>query len=95
MRTIDVYQSKLNQTMPLEYVGQVQYLGMSFGVDSLTDGNFYDVVRDENGTIKVGDDSQEDYIYDLDGPKPLDGSSTGGKFIIVDDPNKELETYIA
>ena len=94
MKTIDVFQSELNKKIPLEYIGKVKYVGESFGVDSLTDGDIYVVVRDENGTIKIVDDSEEDYIYNLNNPKPLDGSSEGGKFYIVDDPNRELVGYI-
>ena len=94
MKTIDVFQSELNKKIPLEYIGKVKYVGESFGVDSLTDGDIYVVVRDENGTIKIVDDSDEDYIYNLNNPKPLDGSSEGGKFYIVDDPNGELVGYI-
>lgn len=94
MKTINVYQCELDREIPLEYVGQVKYSGESFGVDSLTDGEVYDVVRDETGMIKIVDDSEEDYIYDLVNPKPLNGTSPGGKFSIIDDPNKELEKYI-
>lgn len=94
MKTIDVYQCELDKAIPLEYIGKVEYVGESFGVDSLTDGNAYDVVKDVNGTIKIVDDSGEDYLYDLRNPKPLNGSSSGGKFIIIDDPNEELTKYI-
>lgn len=94
MKTINVYQSELSKEIPLEYVGKVEYTGESFGVDSLTNNTIYNVVRDETDTIKVVDDSEEDYIYDLVNPKPLDGSSNGGKFIIVDDPYGELAKYI-
>lgn len=90
MKTINVYQCVLDRSIPLEYVGQVKYVGETFGVESLTNGVVYNVVKDESGTIKIVDDSEEDYIYDLINPKPLDGSSTGGKFLIIDDPNGEL-----
>ncbi|MFR2763270.1 MAG: hypothetical protein ACLTFU_15125 [Enterococcus avium] len=95
MKTINVYQCVLDRSIPLEYVGQVKYVGETFGVESLTNGIVYNVVKDEIGTIKIVDDSEEDYIYDLIHPKPLDGSSPGGKFCIIDDPNKELERYIS
>ena len=94
MKIVDVFQSELNKKIPLEYIGKVKYVGESFGVDSLTDGYMYIVVRDKNGTIKIVDDSGEDYIYNLNNPKLLDGSSEGGKFYIVDDPNGELVCYI-
>lgn len=95
MTTIDVYQCELDKTIPLEYIGRVQYLGESFGVDGLTDGQLYNIVRDDYGSIKVVDDSKEDYIYDLVNPRPADGSSVGGIFIIMDDPNNELAKYIS
>lgn len=94
MKTINVYQCVLDKEISMEYVGKVKYVGESFGVDSLTDGEVYDVVRDETGMIKIVDDSEEDYIYDLVNPKPLNGSSPGGKFSIIDDPNEELVKYI-
>lgn len=92
MKTIDVYQCELDKTIPLEYVGRVKYQGESFwNGDGLTDGNEYDIVKDETGYIKVVDDSEEDYIYTLTSPAPLDSSSKGGVFTIVDDPYKTLE----
>ncbi len=94
MKTINVYQCVLDRSIPLEYVGQVKYFGETFGVESLTNGVVYNVVKDETGMIKIVDDSEEDYIYDLVNPKPLNGSSQGGKFSVIDDPNEELEKYI-
>lgn len=94
MRKIDVYQCEINKTSKLDYIGKVKYIGESFGVDALTDGSIYDVVFDINGDIKIVDDSGEDYIYDLNNPKPLDGSSVGGEFYIIDDPNNILINYI-
>lgn len=85
MDTIEVYQSELNKKISLEYIGKVKYVGETFGVDSLTDGKIYNVVYDKNNAIKIVDDSEEDYIYDLNAPKPLDESSQGGKFLIVED----------
>lgn len=85
MEAINVYQCVLDKEIPLEYVGKVKYVG-----ESLTDDVTYSVARDEAGTIKIVDDSEEDYIYDLVNPKPLNGSSPGGKFSIIDDPNKKL-----
>ena len=47
MKTIDVYQCELDKTIPLEYVGRVKYIGESFGVDSLTNGKEYNLVKDK------------------------------------------------
>lgn len=88
MKKIEVFQCELNKKIPLEYIGKVEYIGKSFGVDSLTDGSVYDVVYDADRTVKVVDDSDEDYFYDLINPKPLDGSFIGGTFKIIDDPNE-------
>lgn len=74
MKTINVYQCVLDKEIPLEYIGKVKYIGESFGIEILTNGGIYDVVYDETKTIKVVDDSKEDYIYDLVNPRPLDSS---------------------
>lgn len=68
--------------------------GEWFGVDSITNGQKYDVVRDEFGTLTIADASEEDYIYDFNNPRPLDGSSKGGTFTIVDNPRKLLKKLI-
>ncbi len=90
MKKINVYQCELDKKIPLEYIGQVIYKGESFGVDGFTNGKVYGVVYDKNKSIKVVDDSGEDYLWDLKNPKPSDGSSSGGKFYIIDDPYKIL-----
>lgn len=60
----------------------------------MTDGKIYNVVYDKNNAIKIVDDSEEDYIYDLNNPKPLDESSQGGKFLIVEDLKEILSKVI-
>ena len=91
MKTINVFQCELNKTIPLEYIGSVRYIGESFGVDSLTNDKEYNIVKDNNGDLKVVDDSEEDYLYDLINPRPIDSSSAGGKFYYVDDPQNILQ----
>lgn len=83
MSTIEVYQSKYNKTIQLEYIGKVKYIGESFGVDGLTSNNIYNVVLDKDNNIKIVDDSGEDYLYNFINPKPIDNSSKGGKSIII------------
>ena len=63
---------------------KLRYRGQSFGVDSLTDGKLYDAVE-EDGMYRVIDDSGEDYLYSMTNPRPLDGSSPGGVWEIVED----------
>ncbi len=63
---------------------KLKYKGESFGVDSLTDGEIYEATE-ENGMYRVTDDSGEDYLYSKENPAPLDGSSKGGKWEIVEE----------
>ncbi len=62
---------------------KLKYKGESFGVDSLTDGKIYNAVE-EDGMYRVIDDSGEDYLYSMTNPAPLDGSSKGGKWEIIE-----------
>ncbi|MCD7731352.1 MAG: hypothetical protein LUI05_07650 [Oscillospiraceae bacterium] len=63
---------------------KLRYVGESFGVDSLTNGKIYEAVE-ENGLYRVIDDSGEDYLYSMEKPAPLDGSSPGGVWEIVEE----------
>lgn len=94
MKIVDVFQCELGKTIQLEYIGKVKYIGKSFGVDELTDGNEYLIVRDKNSNLKVVDDSEEDYMYNLANPKPWDGSSEGGIFKYIDDPQNLLKNIM-
>lgn len=62
---------------------KLRYVGPSFGVDSLTNGKIYEAVE-EDGMYRVIDDSEEDYLYSITNPAPLDGSSPGGVWEIVE-----------
>lgn len=62
---------------------RLRYVGESFGVDSLTNGIIYEATE-EDGMYRIIDDSGEDYLYDKENPAPLDGSSKGGKWEIVE-----------
>ena len=66
---------------------KIKYIGESFGVDSLTDGKIYEAVE-ENGMYRVIDDSGEDYLYSKETPSPLDGSSKGGVWKIIETEGK-------
>lgn len=57
-------------------------------------GATYNVVKDKYGTLKVVDDSGEDYIYNFRNPRLADGSSKGGEFFIIDGPQEELKSVI-
>ena len=62
---------------------KLRYKGESVGVDSLTDGKIYNAIE-EDGMYRVIDDSGEDYLYSMTNPAPLDGSSKGGKWEIIE-----------
>ncbi|MGT2757548.1 MULTISPECIES: hypothetical protein [Streptococcus] len=62
-------------------IAKLRYVGESFGVDSLTNGNIYDVLEFlPDDLVRVVDDSGEDYLYSFTNPKPIDGSSVGGRW---------------
>ena len=62
---------------------KLRYVGESFGIDSLTNGKFYEATEDD-GMYRVIDDSGEDYLYSMTNPKPWDGSSEGGYWEIIE-----------
>ncbi len=64
---------------------RLRYIGESFGFDSLTNGKIYDAEAENEGMYRVIDDSGEDYLYSKDNPAPLDGSSAGGKWELVEE----------
>ena len=82
----------------MERTVKVKYIGESFGVDSLTNGKIYDCLGVDAGMLRIIDDSEEDYLYSIYNPRPLDGSSKGGKWEIVGDNEKgtlkEIFSYI-
>ena len=63
----------------------LRYLGESFGAASLTNGKLYVAEQADYGMYRVIDDSGEDYLYSADNPAPLDGSSPGGRWEIVEE----------
>lgn len=63
---------------------KLRYVGESFGVDSLTDGKIYEAWVEDEDYYRVIDDSGEDYMYSRTNPRPMDGSSKGGRWEIVE-----------
>lgn len=75
----ELYYGKPKKTWKLRYVGE------SFGAVSLTNGKIYEAWKDpDSGMCRVIDDSGQDYLYDWDNPAPLDGSSPGGRWEVVE-----------
>ncbi|NBI08070.1 hypothetical protein [Senegalia massiliensis] len=83
---IRVYQSETDEYIEMESIGKIKYIGESFGALSLSDGILYDVVEVlKDDLVRIVDDSEEDYLYSMRNPAPLDGSSKGGKWELVED----------
>ena len=51
----------------------------------LTHNKIYAVLAVERGWYRLIDDSGEDYLYPKINPAPLDGSSVGGRWEIVEE----------
>lgn len=62
----------------------LKYIGESFGAVSLTNGKVYEA-KEEDGMYRVVDDSGEDYLYSKENPAPLDGSSPGGRWELLEE----------
>ena len=73
---------------------KLKYIGETFGALSLTNNVIYDCleVNIDDKTVRIIDDSGDDYLYSIINPKPLDGSSKGGKWKIVEDNDNKLNT---
>lgn len=71
---------------------KVRYSGESFYTDGLTDGKTYEVLDIDGPYLRVVDDSEEDYLYAISGPGPLDSSGPGGKWEIVEDEDERLKS---
>ncbi|AMB92909.1 hypothetical protein [Aerococcus christensenii] len=90
-----VYQCETDSYKEMEVIGRVRYNGESFGIDSLTNDEIYDVINVDRGDmLRVVDDSKEDYLYSLKNPRPIDGSSPGGKWELVEDFTGELSKFL-
>jgi len=73
---------------------KLQYIGESFGVDSLTSNKIYECVAIEYPFVRVIDDSDEDYLYSASNPGSLDEPITGRWKIIEDNADGSLSKII-
>ena len=78
-------------------MAKVKYVGESFGAVSLTDGVIYEcwVDPEDEGLLRVIDDSGEDYLYSSVNPRPADGSSPGGRVEIIEDDDGAVAKLIS
>ncbi|WP_049149047.1 hypothetical protein [Lactobacillus gasseri] len=65
--------------MKVRYAGESFYSGLG-----LTNGKVYVVLDKKEPFYRIIDDSGEDYLYSKTNPAPLDGSSKGGYWNIVE-----------
>ena len=74
---------------------KVKYIGESFGVEGLTNGKMYEVLKIEGDMIRIIDDSGEDYLYSIVKPSCLNNYKKCGKWEIIEDSKeKELQKAI-
>lgn len=66
---------------------KVRYVGPTFGAAGLTANKVYDCLGEDcdGSALIIVDDSGEAYLYSAINPSPLDGSSSGGRWEIVED----------
>lgn len=85
MRTVKVWSYDEGDYIEIESIGKVRYIGESFGVFGLTNGKTYDCLGVEGEFLRIVDDEEMDYLYSSMNPAPLDGSSKGGRWEVVED----------
>ena len=61
---------------------KIKNLGDSF--EDITDGKIYEATEENADYYLVIVDSGEDYLYTKENPAPLDGSSPGGRWEIIE-----------
>lgn len=94
---IEVYQSNGDKYIKMKLLGKLKYVGESFGVEGLTSDKIYNCVGYDIETrlLSIVDDSEENYMYPIDNPKPLDGSSKGGKWEIIEIYDEKLKDILS
>ena len=96
---IRVYQSENDYYEEMELLAKLKYIGETFygGYDGLSNGKIYDCVGYSlnDKMLSIVDDSNENYMYPADNPRPLDGSSNGGKWEVVEIYENELKKILS
>ena len=74
--------------MKVKYIGETFYNGLG-----LTNGKIYECTNIDYDfkCLEIIDDTGEEYIYPIINPKPIDESSEGGKWEIIEDPQGMLK----
>lgn len=93
MRKVKVWSYDVEDYIEKEVIGKVKYLGESF--QDITSDKIYDCLGVEDEFLRIVDDEEMDYLYSKTNPAPLDGSSEGGRWKVVeDDENETLKKTI-
>ena len=93
---IYVYQSEQDKYIKMKLLGKLKYVGKPFSDGSLTDGKVYDCVgyNKEFRALSIVNENEENYMYFVDKPRPLNGSSKGGEWEVVEIYDKCLEQFL-
>ncbi len=69
---------------------KVKYIGEDFGILGLRNGKIYECLGVEYGLFRIINESGEEdgCLYDALNPRPLNGSSPGGKWEIIEDDDQ-------
>ncbi len=71
---------------------KLRYIGESFNMPvGLRDGKTYDCLGVEYGLLRIVDEDTDEMngvLYSAVNPRPIDGSSLGGRWEIVEDDEK-------
>ncbi len=69
---------------------KLRYIGKSFYVEGLTNGEVYECLGIEGAYFRVIDDSGEDYVYRIINPGPPTNSNWPARWDIVEDSDDRL-----
>lgn len=76
-------------------IGKVQYIGETFYAGTgLTNGKIYECLGIEDEFLRIVDDEEMDYLYSITNPAPLDLSSSGGHWKVVEDYQGKLSQVL-
>lgn len=68
---------------------KIKYIGEDIFL-SLLNGKIYECIGIEDDLVRVIDEENEDYLYAILRPKPLDNSSEGGIWEVIEDTEDNL-----
>ncbi len=89
MRAVKVWSYEVENYIEKQAIGRVKYIGESFyNGGGLTNGKIYDCLGVEGPSLRIVDDEEMDYLYSSTKPAPIDMTSPGGKWEVVEDDDQ-------